>query len=38
VLALVINVEYESEQFYDNIFENSTDGRKLTFHCDLAGN
>jgi hypothetical protein len=38
VLALVINVGYESKQLHDNIFEDSTDGGELASHCDLGGN
>jgi hypothetical protein len=38
VLALVINVGYESEQLYGNIFEDSTNGGELISHCDLGGN
>ncbi len=38
MLALVINVGYEFEQLYDNIFEDSTNGGELTSHCDLGGN
>lgn len=38
MLTHVINVGYESEQLYDNIFEDSTNGGKLTSHCDLGGN
>ncbi len=35
--VLVVDVGYESEELYDNIFENSTYGGKLGFHLDLGG-
>ncbi len=38
MLAPVINVGYEYEELYDNIFENSTNGGELISHCDLGEN
>ncbi len=35
--TLVVDVGYESEELYDNIFENLTYGGKLGFHLDLGG-
>jgi hypothetical protein len=37
VSALVIDVGYESEDLYDSIFEDSTNGGKLGSHYDLGG-
>jgi hypothetical protein len=37
VSAFVVDVGYESEKFYDSIFEDSINGAKLGFHYNLGG-